>query len=138
MFTRKEIETAMSASKLYEDRTFINFIKEIRTLNTHMLYSNMAADAITTLLYDKELYDNVVSSLLVLYNELIQNREATNTQEIYKKFYESDILKDTKYVSIGNKVIRETIDKDKSGIDIVMELIILLNIYMQRAELWAM
>lgn len=135
MFTRKEIETAMSASKLYEDRTFINFIKEIRTLNTHMLYSNMAADAITTLLYDKELYDNVVSSLLVLYNELIQNREATNTQEIYKKFYESDILKDTKYVSIGNKVIRETIDKDKSGIDIVMELIILLNIYMQRAEL---
>jgi len=135
MFTRQEVERAMSDAKLYEDRSLVIFIKEIRNLNTHMLYSNMAIDAIKTLLYDKERYDNVVSSLLVLYNELIQNREATSTQDIYRNFYVSDILKDTKYVSIGDQVVRNAISKDKSNTDIVMELIILLNIYMQRAEL---
>jgi len=133
MFKRSEIESALESTGVLNDHVFEEFLNELRLLNPHMLYSARGHGAIEALVYNKESFDCVVSSLLVIYNEIMQSREPISVNTIYTDFFKSSFLKDLK--SIGTDNLDNNDDGVNSDVDVVKEIIILLNLFNKRNKL---
>lgn len=125
---------ALTSTGLAEDPAFKIFMHQLSKINVHTIYSEEARDIIREIMYNPDIFDNIISGMIKFYNELLHNN---NTNERYPMssvcsvIYSSPLLKETSDVCFRVATINEYVPAHK-GIqteNILFELIVLLNVY---------
>lgn len=148
MYSREEIEIALTRTKLKQDPAFAKFLNSLATINPHIIYRKETSDSIRDLILGtKESTIFVVSGLICLYNELAQARNVGNGINVvnaYKVVYNSPLLNgmipayfDIEPDDADSDYTKPNINlntKFPNGEDKLYELIVLLNIYGERGQ----
>jgi len=126
MYTREEVARAMSTPSIAENVGFTEYVRRVREINPHTVFTKKARDHIIENLFDKEIFDDALSGIICLYIELEQGRGSTLTVlSCYNIIYSSKILTDTKDTCFDIDLL----PIDTKHENILYELLILINIY---------
>jgi len=134
MYSRTEVIAALTTTGLLEDPAFKIFMSRIATINVHTIYSEEARDIITEIVYNPDLFDNIISGMIKFYNELLHNNTDDKhypMSSVCSVIYSSPLLKETADVCFRAAIIDEYVPlhKGTQTENILFELIVLLNIY---------
>jgi len=127
MYNREEMGIAITSTGAMLDPVFSGFMSELSKLHPHAVYTQEGTEYISDLIYNTDSFDKVVSWLLVIYNELVQNREPTNVATVYKNFYNSRLLGYLKSLCLENDNSKSK--NNATADDALTNIIVLLNIY---------
>jgi len=136
MYSRSEVTDALTTTGLSEDPAFKIFMHQLSKINVHTIYSEEASDIITEIIYDPDLFDNIISGMIKFYNELLHNNNNNNNERypmcsVCSVIYSSPLLKETSDVCFRVSIVDEYVPSH-NGIkteNILFELIVLLNVY---------
>jgi len=124
MFTRSEVCEALSSVDTSSNSHFGTFLEAISRIHPHAIYGKVAEEIITDALYG-EGFDAIVSSIIVMYAELVNMRDApTSLRGVYEIIYSSSLLD-----KVGTIVWPYPTAKDPRETKVLLDLIVLLNIY---------
>jgi len=124
MFTREEVTKALSRTSAKSDTVFSEFLAELSAVRPHAINTEEGKSYIKNLVLNPDTFDVVVSWLVVIYNELVQNREATDIDIVYGRFYSSELLKGLSSICLDGK-------KVATSEDVVKNILGLLILYKQ-------
>jgi len=125
MYSRNEIKNALNATEVLEDNHFKKFVRDIREINSHMIFSAEGRDRVKEILYGDS-FDEIIGSLFRLCVELEECKKSQPAYGLFKDIYSSDLLDDIKHIGLpGHRDIKS--HKDRS--DRLYEVIALLNLY---------
>jgi len=132
MYSRSDVTDALTVTGLAEDPAFRVFMRELSTINVHTIYSEEARDHIREIIYNPDIFDNIISGIIKFYNELLHNNdEHYPMRSVCSVIYSSPLLKETSDVCFRVSINDEYVPLHH-GIqpeNVLFELIVLLNVY---------